>query len=53
MIMVRTIRISRDSVSLQREKRKAKDIRALGYLQAVTEDKPRRYHINSNRGIQL
>lgn len=47
------VRISREQVSLRREIRKGRVIRALGYLQAVTEDKPRRYYINQNRGVQL
>ena len=45
--------VRRESVGAQRENRKARDIRALGYLQAVTEGKPKRFYINSNRGISL
>jgi len=47
------VRISREQVSLRRENRKAKDIKALGYLTAITEDKPKRFYVNQNRGIQL
>lgn len=42
------------SIIPSREKRKEQQIKAEGYLKAITEDVlPKRFYINQNKGINL
>jgi hypothetical protein len=50
---MRIIRVSKDSVSLWRENRKAREIKAAGYLTAITEERNKRFYINQNKGVTL